>query len=236
MAGGLCISAAIVYDIVSLGLPSNVDDWISTFWFSSLSIAMIYFGAKQKYDPIKYEVIKISQYGTRTYGPYDTYAEAEVAVQKFGENLFDESFYEIKVVSAAKYDGDHQRELDVKMRSLIILLSALVFVGTAYAEEKRRFIVIVVSDEIKLLDTRTPTAYLAVKGLHFGLEDKPAGDTYIFRSFEQCEAKLLQGLKFTPDTISKSVSPRNRTINLSIKKKNNNLNYHCEEVEYTPLN
>ena len=55
----------------------------------------------------KFEVIKTSKYGTRTYGPYDTYAEAEVAVEKFEENLFDESFYEIKVASAVRYDAKH---------------------------------------------------------------------------------------------------------------------------------
>jgi len=115
---GILIVGSQLYECLSRGLPENVDELLSFVLYLAVGLAAVYYGLKQKISETgfeshrnqqqeKYEVIKTSQYGTRTYGPYDTYAEAKIAVEKFEGNLFDESFYEIKVVSAAKYDGDH---------------------------------------------------------------------------------------------------------------------------------
>ena len=111
--GGAIIIGALIYDYIFDNFPKDFDALSSDLLYGAFGFGLIYYSLKQKIPKSdfsvgqKYEVIKTSQYGTRTYGPYDTYAEAEVAVEKFEENLFDESFYEIKVASAVRYDAKH---------------------------------------------------------------------------------------------------------------------------------
>lgn len=111
--GGAIIIGALIYDYIFGNLPKDFDALSSDLLYGAFGFGLIYYGFKQKIPKNdfsvgqKYEVIKISQFGTQTYGPYNTRAEAEVAVEKFEDNLFDESFYEIKVASAEKYNDKH---------------------------------------------------------------------------------------------------------------------------------
>lgn len=111
--GGAIIIGALIYDYIFGNLPKDFDALSSDLLYGAFGFGLIYYGFKQKIPENdfsvgqKYEVIKISQFGTQTYGPYNTRAEAEVAVEKFKDNLFDESFYEIKVASAEKYNDKH---------------------------------------------------------------------------------------------------------------------------------
>lgn len=111
MVWGLLIIGCLIYDVLFHGLPNNFDAASSDLLLLIFALVSIFYGLRMSYkEPAgsdtnayvyeKYEVKKIAMYGSKSFGPYDNYKEAQVELKKLEAQSFDdEAIWEIKKVN-----------------------------------------------------------------------------------------------------------------------------------------
>lgn len=111
MVWGLLIIGGLIYDVLFHGLPNDFDAASSDLLFLMVALFSIFYGLRMSYKESagsdtnvyvdeKYEVKKIAMYGSKSFGPYDNYEEAQVELKKLEAQSFDdEAIWEIKKVN-----------------------------------------------------------------------------------------------------------------------------------------